>query len=200
LLVLALLLVVLGVAGVGLLAAAPGGTGRVLSPALAELADLASAGRSRLCDAFYPQRPTRYTFDWFSCDRLVPAHARRIKAMPNIQRFDDAAHLQPKYTTSVWHVGAVLASDRSHYGQLFVWSAAGDCMLGIDIHNAAYLPRQLFPQHDRRWPCPNDLADLGELTITGASGPQGVVSFRSSSGQRGTFDLATQQWQLADDE
>jgi hypothetical protein len=94
---------------------------------------------------------------------------------------------------SLWHVGAVVATDGRSYSPRYVWSASDSCMLGIEIPLAEQMP-EYYPQHGQQWACPRD---IGPLTITGADARAGTVLFVGADGQRGTFDLQQHRWRLA---
>jgi hypothetical protein len=54
-----------------------------------------------------------------------------------------------------------------------------------------YLDR--LEEYEKKWSCPQE---VGELVITGATGPTGIVSFTTELNQTGTFNLATEEWTL----
>jgi hypothetical protein len=153
--------------------------------------------RERLCNALYARRPTTYSFSAFSCQRLVPPSAHDILPIYGIEQIGPPVRTQPQRINSLWRVGALLAHDRSDYASLYVWSARRDCALGLFMPEAVYEPR-LYPGHSQQWRCPRALQASGPLTITGATGVRGVVSFSTARGQRGTFDLATDEWQMGE--
>lgn len=84
---------------------------------------------------------------------------------------------------SVWLDGAV-AIDTCNWAPLAV---------STDYNAAYHRPVILVGAvgSPEQWIAPRD---LGEITITGATGPQGSVSFTSASGVKGTCDLVHHTW------
>ncbi len=174
-----------GVLAVGLLA--PGNNPAAVS------GGFVAQTRAALCRVVQPQPPQRYTLSLFSCDRPVPAGMRQARALTVPANDQARGYRFLRYNAlSIWRAGVMLAADRSAYSPVIVWSQRRRCALGLDVPEHRHAPH-LFPA-PQIWTCPRN---IGELSITAVRGPSGVVSFRGTSGQRGTFDLATQQWKFA---
>lgn len=89
-----------------------------------------------------------------------------------------------RYNTSVWRVGAIIGANGSAE-KFFVATPLDTCAIRTFASNGPGLtPAQ-------NWLCPED---IGEISITGATGPTGIVSFAAMQGDTGTFDLNTKEW------
>lgn len=118
---------------------------------------------------------------------FIPERARKIEALAR----EDLIGGAPIFTksSSVWHNGAVLAPSQDDYYEVYLWSGPG-CILG-SLMTDPEAPQGLIQQYNRTWECPRD---IGDIIITAAMGPDGIVSFANTAGQTGTFDLQTQKW------
>jgi|GEM_PF-6337515 len=95
------------------------------------------------------------------------------------------------YYESVWHVSGVVSESGVPY-MLDVMTLQDQCVLEtLTINPYDYLDR--LEEYEKKWSCPQD---VGEIVITGATGPTGIVTFTTTLSQSGTFNLATEEWTL----
>lgn len=121
---------------------------------------------------------------------LVPERKRQIKDIS-----DHPSMIQDlQWKTSLWRVGVVPTYNDHSYAYYYLWStpakASHGPMIGVYIDGRDALGYTLEVE------APKD-KDIGEIVITGVTGPGGVVSFTTTTGLRGTFDLATRAWAFA---
>ncbi|HEX5416057.1 MAG TPA: hypothetical protein VFZ25_10355 [Chloroflexota bacterium] len=105
--------------------------------------------------------------------------------------------------TSVWRAGSVLNRDpmspfyERGYGRVLVWAMAPTPPVGPWIERRMIegggMPAAQVRQYDTIWHSPRN---IGAITITGITDPNGVIAFTSSSGVSGTLDMATGSWSL----
>jgi hypothetical protein len=110
----------------------------------------------------------------------------------------------PWNITSVWDDGVVPSPNHRGYALISVYAIGPHERSGAvpDIpqpqiarlfwpegDQSALQP--MAPQYNSRWVCPRA---VGSITITAITGPNGVVSFTSTSGVSGTLVLATGAW------
>lgn len=102
----------------------------------------------------------------------------------------------PKNLTSVWRVGVVPHPDGLDHGTILVYAVGSTDAQPAAIGRLLFgnLPGRIGRQYNGYWESPRD---IGEITITNVSGWNGIVSFTTSSGQQGTFNLATETWNFA---
>ncbi|KAB8145568.1 hypothetical protein F8S13_00310 [Chloroflexia bacterium SDU3-3] len=125
------------------------------------------------------------------------AQAMRVTPLPSdkvIKKLSLQATLGgPKYiqgATSFWRVGSVPDAGETDFFPFLVWSKKGTddhAVVGTDVLNLG-VEASLYRHH---WIAPRA---TGILTITGASGPNGILSFQTSYGLSGTLDLARGEW------
>lgn len=120
-----------------------------------------------------------------------PAWAKTVRMVPAADRTDGPVTLRPSNANSVWLVGSV-PEPGGLWDERYVWTGWGGtpsrpvAVLGVYILNAMDPSVQSL---DAVYDCPRL---IGSLTITLASPTS--VSFTSSSGVRGTFDLDSKVW------
>jgi hypothetical protein len=94
--------------------------------------------------------------------------------------------------TSVWQIDYVSNVDQTAWSPLYIVAFGGDNnrspMFQTLVLNR-FTPD--MGQFEHLWTCPRT---LGTLTITNVRGLNGIVAFTSSSGQTGSFNMATEQW------
>jgi hypothetical protein len=129
----------------------------------------------------------------------LPYRATLIRADP--QGLNSINGL-PSNKTSIWDDGAILDPSHQGYGSISVYAVGphDPSGMGPDIPQPQ-IARLFWPVgnvggldptlYDSRWVCPRAIGSLG---ITNITGPDGVVSFTSSSGVSGTLDMATGAW------
>jgi hypothetical protein len=95
------------------------------------------------------------------------------------------------YGQSVWQVGAVLTAD-GDATPLIIAADPHQCMLQSLV--LSYVG-ETFPEAKvgHQWECPENISPL---TITGATGPTGVVTATDELSRTITFDLSTEEWTL----
>ncbi len=94
--------------------------------------------------------------------------------------------------TSVWFIDYVSDSEETLWSELYLISFGGDG--NGPARFQTYVLNRFTPdmgQFEHLWTCPRT---LGTLTITNVTGLNGIVAFTSSSGQTGSFNMATEQW------
>jgi hypothetical protein len=115
----------------------------------------------------------------------IPPEAHRIER----KRPEAGSILSYRWFVSIWRVGAVLSADRRAYA-FYVLTPKEECQL----HTTTIGPDfSQLPRYEQQWSCPQD---IGELTITGATGPTGIISFTNALSQTGIFNLTTEAWTL----
>lgn len=126
---------------------------------------------------------------------FIPEEAKAIKKVPkeNVVGIHEL-----KGTNSVWQIGAVPDLYQQGYNRVYLFARPGDgtrnASLGLYLFGG-------YPSPDNRkmynkiWESPRD---VGVITITGVSASAGQVSFVSSSGATGAFDLASETWVFTD--
>jgi len=116
-----------------------------------------------------------------------PSWAATVEEVPAINRMDGPSILRS--ADSVWQDGSVPEHDASVWDPYFVWSASTPQgpVLGTYVENA--LSPATAASADAVYQCPRS---IGQLTITDITGS--TVTFRSSSGVFGSFDLSTHAW------
>ena len=94
--------------------------------------------------------------------------------------------------TSLWGVASVSNAQETAWSPFYVFTIGGykggSAALETLVLNTF---TDDMNQYNHVWLCPRA---IGTLTITAVTGPTGIVSFKSSAGQTGTFNLATQAW------
>lgn len=168
-------------------------TGAIDPAATTPIGRAANQTREQFCDIVQPNRPVRYTFSWFSCDKLVPPSANTVSEIGNNSTSGQRLLPFAENKLSLWRAGVVLSADRESYATVLVWTERNEC----ELTRMVLQRRGLNLRPETSWHCPND---LGELMITDVTGAEGVISFTSTSGTSGSFDMATGQWQFAVDE
>ncbi|NJK79017.1 MAG: hypothetical protein HC914_03580 [Chloroflexaceae bacterium] len=133
-----------------------------------------------------PGAPIRLTLD------TLPDETRRIE--PITDRAGGPHVLRSSYAASVWHVSALITPDGFVPYRLYVYSVREQCAIGTYVYPDPIGGYADFEdQHTRFWDCPYD---AGELSITGATGPTGVVTATDEFSRTITFDLTTEAWTL----
>lgn len=110
---------------------------------------------------------------------------------------EDLSAFQFRGAISVWLVGVIESSDPYERNPIFVLSRPSEGALFSSIRytfggNVAPSAADR-EKYNSYWFAPHD---IGTITITGVTGIDGIVSFTTSTGVIGTFDLATKQWLL----
>lgn len=120
---------------------------------------------------------------------VIPDKAMKIEPIPALDLAEGPTVL--RNATSVWRLGAVLDA-QGDYHRMVLWAGPagtkGHSKLGTFFDDAPVAVRK---QWEHVWECPQD---IGDITITGVTSQTGIVSFTSSSGKKGTFDLKTYTW------
>jgi len=95
--------------------------------------------------------------------------------------------------TSMWQIDLVATGDQTAWTPMYVmaFDELKDLpRLETRVANASI--DDTLQKYQRRWVCPQN---IGAITITGVKGgTAGVVSFKSTSGRIGTFNIASQAW------
>lgn len=123
----------------------------------------------------------------------LPESMRRIE---DITGTDTTAQLKVlNGMNSVWHVSVVPTFDEFSYGYYFVWASPKQdpqfASLGTYVlTNSA----GAADTYDLVFELPKDVGDVGDITITNVTAPDGIVSFTTSSGREGTFNLHSKEW------
>lgn len=96
-----------------------------------------------------------------------------------------------QYGQSVWHVGAVMTAEGDPT-PFFVAARPDQCALQSLVfgHRDDTFPTARVGYS---WDCPED---IGDLTITGATGPTGIITATDALSRTITFDLANETWTL----
>jgi hypothetical protein len=96
---------------------------------------------------------------------------------------------------SAWRVGSIPNQDQTHWYDAYA--------LTHKVNEHLYLLEVLVPgltleftpellaKYNKEWVLPRD---MGAVTITNVTGPEGIVSFKGANGETGIFDLKTEQW------
>lgn len=104
-----------------------------------------------------------------------------------------------RYARSIWHAGAVSPlNDQYVASEIIVYvggSTDAPVLLRASVDPQVGSDPEVLDQYTDSWPCPRA---IGDLTIDSVTGPDGIITFSSTSGQRGTFDMATETWQFAE--
>lgn len=140
----------------------------------------------------YLALPRTQTVPGFKPVKLLPEPdwAKTVKEIP----LDDLAGGDPTLhgATSVWQAGSVPNADVSEWMPFLVYAKPGEkdghALLGTLVINGT---TDQVQQYIHTWTCPRA---VGTITITSVKGPTDTVTFTTSSGQAGKFDLATQTW------
>ena len=90
---------------------------------------------------------------------------------------------------SLWQVGLVTDQDRSEWDYLFVASTDNQI---LEVMFGDVKP-DIWYANKKEWTAP---LPLGTITITNATGVKGILTFTSTSGHTGTFDMATETWHI----
>jgi hypothetical protein len=126
---------------------------------------------------------------------VVPGDWLATKAIREYDVFQGAHDHLPDIT-SIWQVGVILSPDHRGFGRVIVYAAGPD---GQNIPDPV-IERRIRPEgrfqpgalgHETGW---QTRQNIGALTITGITGPTGVVSFTAASGVSGTLNMATGAW------
>jgi hypothetical protein len=104
----------------------------------------------------------------------------------------------PRPVTDLWSIGAISnPEDPTAYDRIVLYTrppeGTRNAALGKFLVGNSLGP-DLTRKYNQTWVCPRD---VGMITIMNVSGSDGVVSFATSSGQSGTFNIASQTWSFA---
>jgi hypothetical protein len=101
-----------------------------------------------------------------------------------------------RHCTSVWQV-PVSNADMTAWYALMIFTVPPSnnpvsLQMGI-LHafRGESTPDDIKDKYNKKWILPRD---IGAVTITNVTGPEGIVSFKGANGEAGTFDLKTEQW------
>lgn len=104
-------------------------------------------------------------------------------------------HPSFRTATDVWLIGSVPSRDGLGQNGVFVYASPPDggyaatlALITLGYENSAE-----GEKYSGVWIAPRN---IGTIMITGVTGIDGIVSFTTSTGVIGTFDLATKQWLL----
>jgi hypothetical protein len=89
---------------------------------------------------------------------------------------------------SAWWVGAIIADD-GYPQRLLISSGTGSCVL----YRRSFGLHDLTSQETKEWPCPEN---RGSLSLTGVTGPTGIVTATNAFTNTITFDFANEEWTL----
>jgi hypothetical protein len=96
---------------------------------------------------------------------------------------------------SLWRVSSIPNQDQTHWYEFYVWTdkiSEHVYLLnttGVGV-SSEFTP-ELSDKYNKEWLLPKD---IGAVTITNVTGPEGIVSFKGANGETGSFDLKNQQW------
>jgi hypothetical protein len=114
----------------------------------------------------------------------IPASLQRIREIPRMDRV--MTSLSYRYYETAWHIGGMQDWCGENYA-VYAMTSQDNCGLTIGIRPEGWASVQEYYPYQ----CPQN---IGELRITGATGPNGQVFFRNHYGQTGRFNVATRQW------
>ncbi len=97
-----------------------------------------------------------------------------------------------RYATSVWQIDYVTNRDQTAWSPLDIVASGGEGNGQVTLQTVL-LNRFTsdMSQYEHLWTCPQD---IGAITITSVAGLNGVLTFKSSSGQHGSFNMALEKW------
>ncbi len=123
-----------------------------------------------------------------------PAWAAAIAEVPAEARVDGPPILRA--AASVWRDGSISEHGAVLWDPYFVWTASGTPTDAVQPVIGTYVENATSPDvaagADAAYPCPRD---IGVLSITAILGS--VVSFASTDGVSGTFNLASHEWSFS---
>ncbi len=131
----------------------------------------------------------------------IPQEAQQVKRINP----SDTSNWSPflRGSTSIWQIGAVPVKSLNDYGTLYLLSRAPTdghhAILTTDLFSNN-MSREEYGQYHWTWEAPQD---IGLLTITNlqgltihTKGLTGIATFTSSLGHKGTFNFASNTWQI----
>jgi hypothetical protein len=102
---------------------------------------------------------------------------------------------------SIWYLGTIPTDEKVSPGTLYLLTRSpenGRHAALLTILEGNFVKDEQRQMYNKGWESPED---VGTMTITGitdltisATAPTGLVSFTTSSGKTGTFDIATETW------
>lgn len=95
--------------------------------------------------------------------------------------------------TSVWQMDYVPNADQTLWAPVFI-VAYGDQYVSTRFERLAYnaFSTSGFADYHQIWSAPHDIGPITITSVTG--GVNGIVTFKSASGQIGTLNIASQLW------
>lgn len=131
---------------------------------------------------------------------FVPPEAQRIFRLNP----DNAAELPSlRGSNSLWHIGAVpnpKGEASFYYALARPGTAAQHAQLAVVLEGNAITPAD-YQKYSKVWVAPQDVGTITITgvsgTITGPTGPVGIIAFTTSSGRTGTLNMATGTWTFA---
>ncbi len=124
----------------------------------------------------------------------IPPEAMQIRYIGEINDISSF-----RYARTIWLAGAVAPTSSDHYVSRIMVLATGSNerqFIARSIYNVSFTDDPVnVKRYTKDWECPRN---VGELRIDSVTGPDGIITFSSTSGQRGTFDMATETWQFAE--
>jgi hypothetical protein len=144
-----------------------------------------------------PLSATRH--DQLATTRLSPAPTPEIYALDPNTTADGPPVLRG--TNSIWHIGTIPTHEEGMPGTLYLLARPprdGEHARLLLLVEGDFVNEEQEQTYNKGWKAPED---VGTMTITGitdltisATAPTGLVSFTTSSGKTGTFDIATETW------
>lgn len=128
---------------------------------------------------------------------FIPEAAKKIEAVP----VSDIIEIHGlRGVNNVWQIGALPGADPYDYSKVYLWARPSMDGQHARIGTFVFGSSTAAEQYMQVWQAPQDVGSITITDVRGAlvdeTGPVGIASFTTSTGQTGTLNLGNGVWQF----